>query len=173
MAPEMTTVAATPPTFHLDLGDTFAMDNVKTVGGSRDSLPSYQYHSLNLVNHSDSISSRHSNHEQQGGWHLDDTARSCGRPNPSPARMRRRVLSHSRADASTPANRPHPPLSGDQFLSRGLLRLDVGRCAVRRVRSFCTTMNKPYIGTSGGRRILRGNPAIAGLGPGAGAIATV
>ena len=50
----MTNVAADHPDFHLDLGDTFAMDNVTTVAGAESAYKA-QYQFFNLVSHSASI----------------------------------------------------------------------------------------------------------------------
>ncbi len=68
----MTNVAADHPDFHLDLGDTFAMDNVTTVALAESAYKA-QYEFFSLVSHSASIFIVPGNHEQQEGWHLDDT----------------------------------------------------------------------------------------------------
>ncbi len=68
----MTNVNSDHPDFLIDLGDTFAMDNVTTAGGA-DSAYLFQRQFFDLAGHSASIFLAVGNHEQQEGWHLDDT----------------------------------------------------------------------------------------------------
>ena len=69
----MNNVAADHPDFLIDLGDTFAMDNVTTLSGA-ESAYLYQRQFFDLVGHSASIFVMPGNHEQEEGWHLDGTA---------------------------------------------------------------------------------------------------
>jgi hypothetical protein len=74
-------VASDHPDFEIDLGDTFAMDNVTNVSGAEQAYlfqRSTTY--LGQVGHSAPIFLAPGNHEQQELWHLDDT----GNPATSP-----------------------------------------------------------------------------------------
>jgi phosphodiesterase/alkaline phosphatase D-like protein len=68
----MTNVVSDNPDFHIDLGDTFAMDSVSTVAGAETAYL-YQRQFFDLVGNSAPIFLTAGNHEQQEGWHLDDT----------------------------------------------------------------------------------------------------
>ena len=68
-----TNVAADHPDFMIDLGDTFAMDSVSTVAAAETAYK-YQLQYFNLVSHSSAIYLAVGNHEEQEGWHLDDTS---------------------------------------------------------------------------------------------------
>jgi uncharacterized repeat protein (TIGR02543 family) len=65
-------VDADHPDFNLDLGDTFAMDNVTNVSGAENAYL-YQRQFFDIISHSASIFLAAGNHEQEEGWHLDDT----------------------------------------------------------------------------------------------------
>ncbi len=69
-------VAADNPDFLIDLGDTFAMDNVTTAAAA-DAAYLYQRtpsnNMLGSISHSIPIFLAVGNHEQQEGWHLNDT----------------------------------------------------------------------------------------------------
>jgi hypothetical protein len=65
-------VADDHPDFNLDLGDTFAMDNVSTVQGAEQAYL-FQRPYFDLIAHSASIFLAIGNHEQEEAWHLDDT----------------------------------------------------------------------------------------------------
>ena len=69
----LTNVANDNPDFLLDLGDTFAMDNVTTVSGA-EAAYSYQRSgsTLGLISPSVPIFIVNGNHEQEEGWHLSD-----------------------------------------------------------------------------------------------------
>lgn len=68
----MTNAADDDPDFHIDLGDTFAMDNVTTVEGAEQAYL-YQRQFFDIVGNSAPIYLAPGNHEQQEAWHLDDT----------------------------------------------------------------------------------------------------
>ena len=73
-AQTLTRVAADQPDFLIDLGDTFAMDNVSTAADA-DAAYLFQRSSdqLGAVSHSVPIFLAPGNHEQQEAWHLSDT----------------------------------------------------------------------------------------------------
>ncbi|MBN2368905.1 MAG: metallophosphoesterase [Vicinamibacteria bacterium] len=60
------------PDFHLDLGDTFAMDHATTAAQAEQAYVFQRPH-LGLIGHSTPIFLAIGNHEQEEGWHLDDT----------------------------------------------------------------------------------------------------
>jgi hypothetical protein len=60
------------PDFDLDLGDTFAMDNVTTQAQAYTSYL-FQRPYMGLISHSVPIFLVLGNHEEEEGWHLDDT----------------------------------------------------------------------------------------------------
>jgi hypothetical protein len=62
-------VLADHPDFHIDLGDTFAMDNVTTVAGA-EAAYLYQRPFFGTISHSAPIFVVPGNHEQEEGWHL-------------------------------------------------------------------------------------------------------
>lgn len=68
----MTNVAGDNPDFNIDLGDTFAMDNVTSLSVA-DANYLAQREFFDIVGHSSSIFVMPGNHEQTEGWHLDDT----------------------------------------------------------------------------------------------------
>lgn len=60
------------PDFHLDLGDTFAMDGVTTQTQANSNYLNLRSY-FGLISHSVPIFFALGNHEQEEGWHLDDT----------------------------------------------------------------------------------------------------
>ncbi len=70
-------IAGDNPDFHLDLGDTFAMDNVSTQENANNAYLATRSF-LGLISPSVPIFIVLGNHEQQEGWHLRDS--------PDPAR---------------------------------------------------------------------------------------
>jgi uncharacterized repeat protein (TIGR02543 family) len=68
----MNNVAADHPDFEIDLGDTFGMDSVTNQSGA-ETVYKNQYQYFNLVSANSPIFLAAGNHEQQEGWHLDDT----------------------------------------------------------------------------------------------------
>ena len=68
----MNNIVIDHPDFEIDLGDTFAMDNVNSASGAEQAYL-YQRQFFDLVGNSASIFLAVGNHEEQEGWHLDDT----------------------------------------------------------------------------------------------------
>jgi hypothetical protein len=75
-------IAGEKPDFHLDLGDTFAMDNVTTQAQANSSYLNLRSY-FGLISPSAPIFLALGNHEQEEGWHLNDT----GNPATSPPVM--------------------------------------------------------------------------------------
>jgi hypothetical protein len=70
-------VADDNPDFLIDLGDTFAMDNVNSAAGAENAYR-FQRQFFDAIGHSSSIYVMPGNHEQTEGWHADDFG-----PNPA------------------------------------------------------------------------------------------
>jgi hypothetical protein len=68
----MNNVASDHPDFEIDLGDTFAMDNVNTASAAEQAYL-YQRQFFDIVGNSAPVFLAVGNHEQQEAWHLDDT----------------------------------------------------------------------------------------------------
>ncbi len=68
----MQNVAAEDPDFHLDLGDTFAMDNVTTQADANSNYLNLRSY-FGLMSGSVPVYLALGNHEQEEGWHLGDT----------------------------------------------------------------------------------------------------
>ncbi len=145
----MTRVANDNPDFHIDLGDTFAMDNVTTVAGA-ESAYLYQRQFFDLVGHSASIFVMPGNHEQEEGWHLDDTgdpatskpvlstnARKKYYPNPVPG------------DFYAGNSDPYVHLDGDH-LHEDYYAWEWGNALFVVIDPFWYTTSKPFVGTTGG-----------------------
>ena len=66
-------VARDHPDFHLDLGDTFAMDNVSTQAQANTAYLNARAY-FGLISPSVPVFLALGNHEQEEGWHLNDTA---------------------------------------------------------------------------------------------------
>ncbi len=66
-------IADESPDFHLDLGDTFAMDNVTTQAQANSSYLNIRTNYFSLISPSVPIFLVLGNHEQEEGWHLGDT----------------------------------------------------------------------------------------------------
>ena len=66
-------IADESPDFHLDLGDTFAMDNVTTQAQANSSYLNIRTNYFSVISPSVPIFLVLGNHEQEEGWHLGDT----------------------------------------------------------------------------------------------------
>jgi hypothetical protein len=65
-------IAGEHPDFHLDLGDTFAMDSVTTQSQANSSYLNIRTNYFSLISPSVPIFLALGNHEQEEGWHLGD-----------------------------------------------------------------------------------------------------
>ncbi len=145
----MDNVAADHPDFHLDLGDTFAMDGVTSVTTAETNYKS-QYQFFNLVSHSASIFIAPGNHEQQEGWHLDDTPDPALAPPIIGANAQKKYFPNPVPDAFYSGNTdPHPLLSGDK-LREDYYAWEWGDALFVVFDPFWYTMQKPFAGNTGG-----------------------
>jgi uncharacterized repeat protein (TIGR02543 family) len=145
----MNNVADDQPDFLIDLGDTFAMDGVTSVTVAENAYK-YQLQFFNLVSQSSSIYLAPGNHEQQEGWHLDDT----GDPALAPP-----VIGTNAQKKYYLNPVPDPFYTGDtdtySYLSGDHLKQDYyawtwGEALFVVIDPFWYTTTKPYIGNTGG-----------------------
>jgi hypothetical protein len=140
-------VLADHPDFHLDLGDTFAMDDVTTVAGA-EAAYLFQRPYFGTISHSAPIFVMPGNHEQEEGWHLHGTlanslpvigtnARKKFFPNPVPD-------SFYSGNTDT-----YSYLTGDQ-LHEDYYAWTWGDALFVVIDPFWYTTTKPYTGNMGG-----------------------
>jgi hypothetical protein len=146
----MTNVANDHPDFEIDLGDTFAMDNVTTASGAEQAYL-YQRQFFDLVGNSASIFLATGNHEQEEAWHLDDTGNPATSPPVLGANARKKFYPNpvpdsfytGNADASTTA------IDGDH-LREDYYAWTWGDALFVVIDPFWYTTTKPYTGNTGG-----------------------
>ncbi len=145
----MNNVAADHPDFLIDLGDTFAMDNVTTQSAA-DTAYTYQRQFFDLVGHSASIFLAPGNHEQQEGWHLDDTGNvATSQPITGTNAQKKFYLNPIPDSFYTGNTETHPQLIGDQ-LHEDYYAWEWGGALFVVVDPFWYTMTKPFTGDIGG-----------------------
>jgi hypothetical protein len=141
-------VLADNPDFHLDLGDTFWMDNINNEAQARQVYLAQRPY-LGLIGHSAPIFLATGNHENEEGWNLDDTpslpllsvnARKLYYPNPVPD-----GFYSGNADASLAA------INGDH-LREDYYAWEWGDALFVVIDPYQYTMIKPYAGSPGGEK---------------------
>ena len=153
----MQNVAAESPDFHLDLGDTFAMDGVTTQTQANSNYLNLRSY-FGLMSGSVPLFLALGNHEQEEGWHLGDTNGNLATSPPvMSTNARETVLSESGPAARFLLFRQHRhQLYGHHRQRRphhsGLLRVDVGRCTLRRHRSVLVYAGQALCRKHGRRR---------------------
>ena len=109
-------VADDRPDFHIDLGDTFAMDNVTTQTQARNAYLTQRPY-MGLVSHSSPIFLALGNHEQEEAWHLDDTGTPATSKPVLGANARKRYFLNPVPNAFYSGNLDsRPAVDGDQLL---------------------------------------------------------
>jgi hypothetical protein len=140
-------VLADNPDFHIDLGDTFFMDNVVSETQARQVYLAQRAH-IDIVSHSVPIFLALGNHEDEEGWNLDDTpslpllsvnARKRYYPNPVPD-----VFYSGNTD-------PLAAIDGDH-LREDYYAWQWGDALFVVIDPFWYTMIKPYSGAVGGEK---------------------
>jgi len=145
----MNNVAADHPDFLIDLGDTFAMDNVTTVSGA-ESAYRYQRQFFDLVGHSASIFIAPGNHEQEEGWHLDDTGNPATSQPVLSTNARKKYYPNPVPDGFYTGNPgTYSYLDGDQ-LHENYYAWTWGDVLFVVIDPFWYTTVKPYTGNTGG-----------------------
>ena len=143
-------IAAEKPDFEIDLGDTFAMDSVTNQAGAETAYK-YQLPFFNLISASSPIFLAPGNHEQQEGWHLDDTGNIATSPPVLGTNAQKKYFINpvpnsfysGNTDASTTA------LDGDD-LKEDYYSWEWGDALFVVVDPFWYTTTKPFTGTTGG-----------------------
>jgi len=137
--------------FHIDLGDTFAMDNVTTQSGADQA---YLYQRTNdffdEVNHSLPLFLAIGNHEQEEGWHLDDTGNPLTSPPVMGTNARKKYYPNPIPDAFYTGNTDtYASLDGDQ-LHEDYYAWQWGDALFIILDPFWYTTTKPFTGNTGG-----------------------
>ena len=147
----LTNVANDHPDYLIDLGDTFAMDNVTSESGAR-SAYIYQRSSnfFGLVSHSASIFLALGNHEQEEGWHLDDNGNPVNSQPVWSTNSRKRYFPNPVPDDFYTGNtETYYALTGDQ-LHEDYYAWTWGDALFVVIDPFWYTTVKPFIGNTGG-----------------------
>jgi hypothetical protein len=142
-------VGADKPDFHLDLGDTFAMDNVTTQTQAYNSYLSQRSY-MGLISHSAPVFLALGNHEQEEGWHLDDTGNPATSQPVMGANARKRYFLNPVPDSFYSGN-----ISGLSAINGDGLRGDYyawewGDALFVVIDPFWYTTTKPFTGSTGG-----------------------
>ncbi len=145
----MANVAADHPDFEIDLGDTFAMDNVTSVSGAESAyLTQRQY--FDLVGGSAAIYLATGNHEEQEGWHLDDTGDpATSKPVMGTNAQNKYYLNPVPDSFYSGDTNPYSYLDGDH-LREDYYAWTWGDALFVVIDPFWYTMTKPFIGNTGG-----------------------
>lgn len=145
----LSNVANDYPDFLIDLGDTFAMDNVTSVAGA-EAAYLYQRDFFDIVGHSASIFLATGNHEQEEGWHLDDTGNPATSPPVLGANARKKYFPNPVPNAFYTGNtEPYSFLDGDQLLE-DYYAWTWGDALFVVIDPYWYTAIKPYVGNEGG-----------------------
>ena len=144
-------VGADNPDFHLDLGDTFAMDNVTTAQGARSAYlfqRSTDY--MGRISHSIPIFLALGNHEEVEGWHLDDNGNPVNSQPVWATNAQKRYFLNPTPDGFYSGNSDtYFALDGDQM--RGdYYSWTWGDALFVVIDPFWYTATKPFIGNTGG-----------------------
>ena len=148
----LTNVAGENPDFHLDLGDTFAMDNVTTQAQANSSYLNLRSY-FGLISPSVPIFLALGNHEQEEGWHLDDTGNIATSPPVMSANARNQYYLNpdplldpfytGNTDVSTSA------IGGDHAIE-DYYAWQWGDALFVVIDPYWYTTTKPYVGNEGG-----------------------
>jgi uncharacterized repeat protein (TIGR02543 family) len=145
----MTNVANDHPDFEIDLGDTFAMDGVTTVATAEANYK-YQYQFFNLASASAATFLAVGNHEQQEGWHLDDTANPALAPPVIGTNAQKKYYPNPVPDAFYSGDtNPYSYLDGDH-LREDYYAWTWGDALFVVIDPYWYTMSKPFAGNTGG-----------------------
>jgi uncharacterized repeat protein (TIGR02543 family) len=144
-------VASESPDFNLDLGDTYAMDNVTSASGA-DASYIFQRASTRLGKISPSIPLfiASGNHEQEEGWHLDDNGNPANSLPVWGTNARKKYFPSPVPDDFYSGNTDtYSFLSGDQ-LHEDYYSWQWGDALFIVLDPFWYTTTKPFLGNTGG-----------------------
>ncbi|RQW08411.1 hypothetical protein EH222_05755, partial [candidate division KSB1 bacterium] len=147
----LTNIASDNTEFLLDLGDTFAMDNVTSESGARSAYlfqRSTTY--FGRLSHSVPIFLAVGNHEQEEGWHLDDNGNPVNSQPVWGTNSRKRYFPNPIPDGFYTGNTDtYYALDGDQ-LHENYYAWTWGDVLFVVIDPFWYTTVKPFIGNTGG-----------------------
>jgi phosphodiesterase/alkaline phosphatase D-like protein len=145
----MLNVDADRPDFHLDLGDTFAMDSVTTEAQARNAYLTQRPY-MGLMSHSAPVFLALGNHAQEEGWHLDDTGTVATSQPVLSANARKRYFLNPAPDAFYSGNtEQRPELDGDRLME-DYYAWTWGDALFVVIDPYWYTTTKPYASTTGG-----------------------
>ncbi len=137
------------PDFEIDLGDTFAMDDVTTSAGAETAYK-YQLQFFNLVSASSPIFLAAGNHEEQEGWHLDDTGDPVtSKPVLGTNAQKKYYLNPVQDSFYSGDTSTYAPLGGDG-LREDYYAWTWGDALFVVIDPYWFTNTKPFIGNTGG-----------------------
>lgn len=145
----MTNVVSDNPDFHIDLGDTFAMDSVSTVAGAETAYL-YQRQFFDLVGNSAPIFLTAGNHEQQEGWHLDDTTNPALAPPVLSINAQKKYYMNPVPDGFYTGNTDTYAYLSDDQLIEDYYAWTWGDALFVFIDPYWYTTTKPYTGNTGG-----------------------
>lgn len=147
----LSNIATESPDFHLDLGDTFAMDNVTTQDGANSAYLFQRSASyFGAIGHSSPVFLATGNHEQEEGWHLDDTGNPLTSQPVMGTNARKKYFINPVPDAFYSGNSDtYASLDGDH-LHEDYYAWQWGDALFIVIDPFWYTTAKPFIGNTGG-----------------------
>ena len=145
----MNNIAADHPDFLIDLGDTFAMDNVTTLAGA-DAAYLYQRDFFDLAGHSAGIYLAPGNHEQTEGWHLDDTTNVTLTPPAMSINMMKKYYLNPVPGAFYSGNTETFDFIDGDGLLEDYYSWEWGDALFMVIDPYWYTTSKPYTGNTGG-----------------------
>jgi len=146
-------IAGEGPDFHLDLGDTFAMDSVTTQAQANSSYLNLRSY-FGLISASAPIFLVLGNHEQEEGWHLGDTASISNSPPVLSTNARKQYYLNPNPDSFYTGN-PDTTSSGAAAVSGDHLIEDYyawtwGDALFVVIDPYWYSTTKSYVGNEGG-----------------------
>ncbi len=137
------------PDFHVDLGDTFAMDNVTTQTQANSAYLSARAY-FGLVGHSSPIFLALGNHEEEEGWHLNDTGTVATSKPVMGANARKRYFLNPVPDSFYSGNTDSVPAISGDHLPGDYYAWEWGDALFVVIDPYWYTTTKPFVGNNGG-----------------------
>jgi len=135
--------------FHLDLGDTFGMDNVTTEAGARNAYLTQRPY-MGLMSHSTPVFLVLGNHEQEEAWHRDDTGNLATSKPILGAMARKRYFLNPTPNAFYSGNTDAWPVLGGDHLPADYYAWQWGDALFIAIDPYWYTTTKPFTGNLGG-----------------------
>jgi hypothetical protein len=141
--------AADHPDFHVDLGDTFAMDNVTTQAQARNAYLTQRPY-FGLLSHSAPVFLALGNHEEEEGWHRDDTGNLATSKPILGANARKRYFLNPTPNGFYSGNSDSWPSVDDDGLPGDYYAWRWGDALFVVIDPYWYTTTKPFLGNTGG-----------------------